>query len=563
MKAVKVALEARDALDKTRRIGPYDATTARSPAPALSDVDTARLLALPLLEANAEVAALVAAVPVSRGGAHIDIDGGAAPLLAAMEAALATAGADASLGVVLARVAVPAGRLAAALATRAAPDMIGSAASTSTAKRKASAAAKAAGGRGSTNPAVTLRSALAAYSSRHGVPSDLLDAAPDEGGPPRKIEWVGDVLMLPSKALTDPRWASGTGTWAELWSCVAAAMHSTRVARAARIDPGLKRQSRVQMLFNMHHGTRSTAADTDPDAGGDTWVRLRENGLWYNFDITRVMFSSGNVTEKARMGRMPARGQIVVDLYCGIGYFTIPLLKHAGALHVHACDWNPDAIEAIRRNLADNGVADRCTVHPGDNRRVAGPLRDTADRVMLGLIPTAEAGFPVAASVLKPAGGVMHVHGNVHEDDIASGSWARDVAAAIAGFGVAVGKAWRHRVLHVEKVKSYSPRVYHAVADIEFTAANKSSSIAAGAGAGTAGIGADGDTGSATRWDCGAATTTLLSPQPVSSASPARREATAPPSWPDSAAWGGRELHITEAVATSLMCPPVVTHARR
>jgi tRNA/tmRNA/rRNA uracil-C5-methylase (TrmA/RlmC/RlmD family) len=38
------------------------------------------------------------------------------------------------------------------------------------------------------------------------------------------------------------------------------------------------------------------------------------------------MFSTGNVTEKARMARMPAAGQTIVDLFVGIGYFTIPLL---------------------------------------------------------------------------------------------------------------------------------------------------------------------------------------------------------------------------------------------
>lgn len=58
-------------------------------------------------------------------------------------------------------------------------------------------------------------------------------------------------------------------------------------------------------------------------------------------------------------------------LYCsGIGYFTLPYLVHANASHVHACEWNPDAIKALRRNLQINGVTDRCTVHQGDNRQV-------------------------------------------------------------------------------------------------------------------------------------------------------------------------------------------------
>lgn len=54
----------------------------------------------------------------------------------------------------------------------------------------------------------------------------------------------------------------------------------------------------------------------------------------------------------------------------GIGYFTLPYLVHAGAAKVYACEWNPDAVEALQKNLVSNGVFDRCTIHQGDNRQV-------------------------------------------------------------------------------------------------------------------------------------------------------------------------------------------------
>jgi hypothetical protein len=34
--------------------------------------------------------------------------------------------------------------------------------------------------------------------------------------------------------------------------------------------------------------------------GSPGWVRVRENGVSYSFDMLRVMFSSGNVSEKTR-----------------------------------------------------------------------------------------------------------------------------------------------------------------------------------------------------------------------------------------------------------------------
>lgn len=50
----------------------------------------------------------------------------------------------------------------------------------------------------------------------------------------------------------------------------------------------------------------------------------------------------------------------------------------AGAVRVIACEWNPNAIEALHRNLKLNGVADRCQVLEGD-------CTLTAPKVALGV----------------------------------------------------------------------------------------------------------------------------------------------------------------------------------
>lgn len=60
--------------------------------------------------------------------------------------------------------------------------------------------------------------------------------------------------------------------------------------------------------------------------GEDGWVEHRENGILYCFDATKCMFSSGNVSEKLRMASMKCAGETVVDLFAGIGYYTLPFL---------------------------------------------------------------------------------------------------------------------------------------------------------------------------------------------------------------------------------------------
>jgi len=111
------------------------------------------------------------------------------------------------------------------------------------------------------------------------------------------------------------------------------------------------------------------------------------------------------------------KGEIIVDLYAGIGYYVIPFLVHGGAAFVHALEWNPDSVDALNFNLAKNKVADRCAVHFGDNRINGPKLGSIADRVNLGLLPTSEKGWPVAVQVLKSTGGWLHVHDNVAVED--------------------------------------------------------------------------------------------------------------------------------------------------
>ena len=143
-----------------------------------------------------------------------------------------------------------------------------------------------------------------------------------------------------------------------------------RLCRQARVDAGEKRRSRATMLLG------------DPAVPA---VHV-DNGVSYTFDVTRCMFSPGNITEKLRLARLDCSNEVVVDMFAGtsicsiidhfdwhvpgIGYFTLPYLVHARAKFLHACEWNDDAIVALQRNLVVNGVQGRCQVYHGDNRLV-------------------------------------------------------------------------------------------------------------------------------------------------------------------------------------------------
>ncbi|CAH7113892.1 tRNA wybutosine-synthesizing protein 2 homolog [Phodopus roborovskii] len=298
-----------------------------------------------------------------------------------------------------------------------------------------------------------------------------------EAGVPRSWQRHGDLMLLGEDCFPAEPWRS---LEPELWDAVASALGVRRLAKRGRVLPDGTRTPSVTLLLGDHG-----------------WVEHTDNGIRYTFDVTQCMFSFGNITEKLRVASLSCAGEVLVDLYAGIGYFTLPFLVHAGAAFVHACEWNPHAALALRKNLEINGVADRCQIHFGDNRKLQ--LSNTADRVNLGLIPSSQEGWPVACQVLrKDVGGILHIHqnvesfsgknpqgivpgergsgraGNVGGEMLSSAirpeweSWAESAETQIASLLHQVhGKLWRTRILRVHPVKSYAPHVDHIVLDLE------------------------------------------------------------------------------------------------
>lgn len=186
------------------------------------------------------------------------------------------------------------------------------------------------------------------------------------------------------------------------------------------------------------------------------------------------MFSSGNITEKQRIASWDLRGKTVVDMYAGIGYFTLTYLVHSKADMVYACEWNPDAVEALTQNLNLNKISpSRYEVLFGDNQKTC-PV-NVADHVNLGLIPSSENGWKTAAAALKiNSGGVLHAHGNVdtklvpENQSEAYQTWLEYVKTSFEDIFQCLypTDGWQISVQNVVKIKSFAPHVDHVVADI-------------------------------------------------------------------------------------------------
>ena len=298
--------------------------------------------------------------------------------------------------------------------------------------------------RPSVDPHRRLEKAIETWSNNHALELDANALAP------QKWEKLGDLALLPRSPFTSDDWAlvRNHDDVESLWKAMASALKVGALGIQAPIADDTYRSSQVEMLL------------------GDSSVVFTDHGMTYTFDAAKVMFSSGNITERRRIGNLDMRNEVVVDAYAGVGYYTFPMLMHAGAAHVHACEINPASLAGLRAGAEANGIVGKMTVHEGDNLASLAKLKGVADRCHLGLLPSSEKVWEACLLALKPTGGTLHVHMNVEEERIEA--WVEQTVNRFKQMTEAHQLGFEVRPHHLERVKWFAPRVRHVVLDLSF-----------------------------------------------------------------------------------------------
>ncbi|MEM0139322.1 MAG: methyltransferase [Ferroplasma sp.] len=146
--------------------------------------------------------------------------------------------------------------------------------------------------------------------------------------------------------------------------------------------------------------------------GNDTLIT--ENGTKYSLNLLKLMFSPGNFKTRTKMGTLDLANKTVIDMFCGIGYFSLPLLKYVKVKSEILSDINPDSIDYLKKNISINKINTPIKILNGDCR-VCIPYQ-RVDYIIMGNFESIH--YLSAALIRSMEGTIISMHYLSDEDGI-------------------------------------------------------------------------------------------------------------------------------------------------
>ena len=187
--------------------------------------------------------------------------------------------------------------------------------------------------------------------------------------------------------------------------------------------------------------------------GSQTETVHKENGCLFKLDLAKVMWSKGNNNERLRIAKLVGDGETVIDMFAGIGYFTIPIGVHSNASRVTAIEINPNSYHFLCENIELNKL-NNITPVLGDC--ISETPKYKADRIIMGYVKTTHHYLKTAISSLNE-GGILHYHETVPEKLMKTRPLERIISQA---------NGREVELLKINKIKKYAPGVEHVVIDV-------------------------------------------------------------------------------------------------
>jgi tRNA (guanine37-N1)-methyltransferase len=191
-----------------------------------------------------------------------------------------------------------------------------------------------------------------------------------------------------------------------------------------------------------------------------TITEYKEHGCRFRVDVAKTYFSPRLSTERLRIANMVGEGETIVNMFAGVGTYSILMARMNKTCKVYSIDSNAVAAELCEANAKLNKVQDRVvSIHGDAGEVIKDKLAGQADRVLMPLPESAKEFVDSAVLALKKKG-VVHYFIHIRADNkkTSKNLGLQDAHKAFVKYN--------HVVQQARVVRGVGPRIYQIVADV-------------------------------------------------------------------------------------------------
>ena len=197
-------------------------------------------------------------------------------------------------------------------------------------------------------------------------------------------------------------------------------------------------------------------------AGEDnTETEYKEFGCRFTVDVKNAFFSPRLSTERERIANLVQNGEIMTNMFAGIGMFSIMAAKKKECT-VYSLDINPVASKLCETNIGLNKLAGNIISINGDaSEIIKEQLMNKSDRTLM-LLPERSDEFLDSAIDTTKDGGIIHYYSHIHADK-------KTEAGKLSEEHYLKVTPVKSEILHSKIVRPVGPRYYQTVVDVKIS----------------------------------------------------------------------------------------------
>jgi len=197
-------------------------------------------------------------------------------------------------------------------------------------------------------------------------------------------------------------------------------------------------------------------------AGEDnTETEYKEFGCRFRVDVKNAFFSPRLSTERERIANLIQNGEIMTNMFAGIGMFSIMAAKKKKCT-VYSLDINPVASKLCETNIGLNKLAGEVISINGDaSEIIKNQLMNKSDRTLM-LLPERSDEFLESAINTTKDGGIIHYYSHIHADKKTdAGKLSEELYLDVTSV--------KSEILDSKIVRPVGPRYYQTVVDVKIS----------------------------------------------------------------------------------------------